>query len=178
MVYKLIDKYYKNYPALREILITHSQSVKDLALNVAKQHPQWHVDLKIIEEGAMLHDIGIFLCNAPKILCTGTHLYIEHGYLGGRILRDENLPLYANIAERHTGSGLTENQIREQNLPLPHQNFLPLSLEEKIICYADKFFSKTHLNEKNSIEKIQKTMDTFGYGARERWNKIASLMES
>ena len=48
------------------------------------------------------------------------------------------------FAKRHTGAGLTKKEIIEQELPLPQQDFLPETTEEKLICYADKFFSKTH----------------------------------
>jgi hypothetical protein len=30
-----------------------------------------------------------------------------------------------------------------QQLPLPARDMFPLSVEERLICYADKFFSKT-----------------------------------
>ena len=95
----------------------------------------------------MLHDIGIIYCNAPKIYCNGPHKYIEHGYLGAELLRAEGFPKHALVAERHTGTGITIEQVEREELPIPERDYCPQSLEEKIICYADKFYSKSHLGE-------------------------------
>ena len=64
----VIDKYYPLDNELRHILLTHSRSVAHLALALAKQHAELQLDLQFIEEAAMLHDIGIVLCNAPLYL--------------------------------------------------------------------------------------------------------------
>jgi uncharacterized protein len=47
------------------------------------------------------------------------------------------------VAERHTGAGISLDTILRHNLPLPHRDLVPQTLEQKIICCADKFFSKT-----------------------------------
>ena len=47
------------------------------------------------------------------------------------------------MAERHTGAGISLDTIVQHNLPLPRRNLVPVTLTEKIICCADKFFSKT-----------------------------------
>ena len=71
------------------------------------------------------------------------------------MLRNEGFPLHARVCERHTGAGLSAEDIISENLPLPHQDFLPETIEEKAICYADKFFSKSrNLREEKPIEKI------------------------
>ena len=88
----------------------------------------------------MLHDIGIGQCDAPGIHCHGTHLYIEHGYLGAELLRAEGLPRHALVCERHTGMGLSREMIEERGWPLPCRDMRPVTLEEKLVCYADKFF--------------------------------------
>ena len=92
----LIDKYYADSPELRHILLTHSRQVADRALEIVARHQEWVesgvVDPQFVEEAAMLHDIGIIYCNAPKIYCMGSHHYIEHGYLGAELLRREGLP--------------------------------------------------------------------------------------
>lgn len=64
------------------ILVIHSRSVADKALAIARMHPEMNLDLTFVEEAAMLHDIGIFRCNAPDIDCHGDAEYICHGYLG------------------------------------------------------------------------------------------------
>ena len=110
----------------------------------------------------MLHDIGIFKCDAAGIQCFGTEPYICHGRIGAELLRSEGFPRHARVCERHTGAGITKAQIIAQNLPLPQQDFLPETMEEKVICYADKFFSKTHLDREKTIEQAEKSLSKFG----------------
>ena len=67
----IVAKYYPDNTPLRTILVTHSQSVARMAMDVARRHPELAADETFLYEAAILHDIGIFLCNAPGICCTG-----------------------------------------------------------------------------------------------------------
>lgn len=158
----IIDKYYPEENELRRILMIHSRSVADKALAIAEAHPELHIDKQFVEEAAMLHDIGIFRTNAPSIQCFGTEPYICHGTIGAQLMREEGFPQHALVCERHTGSGLSLLEIERQNLPVPHHDMLPLSLEEKLICYADKFFSKTHLDRERTVEQARNSLLKFG----------------
>ena len=171
----IINKYYADNEPLRKLLIKHSKQVTDRALKIVDNHPELHIDRAFVEQAAMLHDIGIFMCNAPGIHCRGEHHYIEHGYLGAEILRGEGLPDHALVCERHTGTGLSRKMIKEQKLPLPDRDMKPVSIEEQIICYADKFFSKTNLSKPHSIDKIRKDMARFGkenLDTFDKWHKL------
>lgn len=174
---KIIDKYYSGDGDLRTILIIHSQSVAHKALQIVSLHPELNLDREFIEEAAMLHDIGIIKTDAPGIKCFGTEPYICHGILGAEMLRQEGLPRHARVCERHTGAGLSLNEIVSQNLPLPHQDFLPETLEEQVICYADKFFSKTHLDREKSIEKAEKSIAKFGEEGLARFKQWEKMFE-
>ena len=174
---KLIDKYYAASPELRHVLLTHSRQVADRALAIVDRHPEWTVDREFVEEAAMLHDIGIIFCNAPKIHCVGEHAYIEHGYLGAELLRQEGLPKHALVAERHTGTGITVEQVEREELPIPIRDYCPQSLEEKIICYADKFFSKSHLGEEMDLTKVKANIWKYGHDAIVRWEELVALCE-
>ena len=174
---KIIDKYYSGDGDLRTILIIHSQSVARKALQIVSLHPELNLDREFIEEAAMLHDIGIIKTDAPGIKCFGTEPYICHGILGAEMLRQEGLPRHARVCERHTGAGLSLNEIVSQNLPLPHQDFLPETLEEQVICYADKFFSKTHLDREKSIEKTEKSIAKFGEEGLARFKQWEKMFE-
>ncbi len=176
MVYELIDKYYHDLPELRHILVTHSEQVRDRSLRIIDLHPEWEVDRNFVAEAAMLHDIGILYCNAPKIYCTGAHAYIEHGFLGAELLRKEGLPRHALVAERHTGSGISIEQVIRESLPVPERDYIPVSLEEKIICYADKFYSKSHLGEEVELSKIRYNIWKYGHDAILRWDSLSELM--
>ena len=158
----IINKYYPEDNELRHILLVHSRAVADKALAIADRHPELSLDRQFIEEAAMLHDIGIVRCNAPGIQCFGTEPYICHGRIGADMLRAEGFPRHARVCERHTGAGITCSQIIAQKLPLPQQDFLPETMEEKVICYADKFFSKSHLDEEKTIEQAIASLSKFG----------------
>lgn len=176
----LIDKYYATSPELQNILLAHSMQVRDRALKIVDAHPEWtesgEVDRDFVEEAAMLHDIGIIYCNAPKIFCVGTHTYIEHGYLGAELLRKEGLPKHALVAERHTGTGITMDQVIREHLPIPIRDYCPISLEEKIVCYADKFYSKGHIGDTVDIKKIRQQIWKYGHDAIVRWDTLVAIM--
>ena len=173
----IIDKYYADDNQLRHILLTHSRAVADFALRVADRHPELHIDRQFVEEAAMLHDIGIFRCDAPGICCHGTEPYICHGRIGAMLLREEGYPRHARVCERHTGAGLTLDDIVTQQLPLPRQSFLPETIEERLICYADKFFSKTRLDREKTFEQAVGSLMKFGAAGVDRfrqWHQIFS----
>lgn len=167
----IIDKYYPEDNSLKKILLTHSRSVADKALAIAAKHPELNLDTVFLEEAAMLHDIGIFQCDADGICCHGTHPYISHGYLGALLLRHEGYPLHALVCERHTGAGISLKQIIDQQLPIPHRDMLPLSMEEKVICFADKFFSKTRLDREKTVEEAFRSVSKFGEEGAIRFQK-------
>lgn len=173
----LIDKYYPEDNELRHILINHSQSVARKALQIVSSHPELHLEAQFVEEAAMLHDLGIFRTDAPGIQCFGSEPYICHGRLGAEILRKEGYERHARVCERHTGAGITCKEIIAQGLPLPHQDFLPETMEEKVICYADKFFSKTHLDREKSIEKAEKSLAKFGEDGVMRFREWERMFE-
>ena len=178
---KIIDHYYAP-GKLRDILMVHSRKVADKAIKICNTS-----EIKpFIEAAAMLHDIGIIRCDAAGIECYGKEPYICHGRIGAQMLREdahlfgiskEEIEPYARVCERHTGAGLAKQQIIDQSLPLPHQDFLPETLEEQIICYADKFFSKTHPEIEKPYERALKSIEKFGEEGAERfkrWHEIFS----
>ena len=75
----IIDKYYPADDELRRVLLLHSRQVADRCLLIVKKHKELPVDVQFLEEAAMLHDIGIYQCDAPSIHCHGTEPYIKHG---------------------------------------------------------------------------------------------------
>ena len=167
-VLDLIDKYYPQDNV-------HSRSVADKALWIAGKHPELNLDTVFLEEAAMLHDIGIFLTHAPGIQCFGTEPYICHGYLGAGLVRKEGFPRHALVCERHTGAGLSLKDIMDQKLPVPHREMLPVSMEEQVICFADKFFSKTHLDREKTVEGARKSIAKYGDEGLQRFNNWCKL---
>lgn len=172
----IIDKYYSDNQKLKEILLAHSRAVANKALEIADRHPELMLDRQFLEEASMLHDVGIFLTDAPAIYCYGKHPYICHGYLGSELLSGLGYPRHALVCERHTGAGLSLESILKQNLPVPHRDMLPQTNEEIVICFADKFFSKTSLDKEKSVDKAIKSLSKFGDEGVERFKKWCEIL--
>lgn len=172
---EILLHYYDEASEAWRILLSHSRSVSAKALQLAGDHPEMNLDTSFIAEAAMLHDIGIFLCYAPEIDCHGSHDYICHGYLGAELLRQEGYPRHALVCERHTGTGLTLDEIVGRNLPLPRRDLCPVSLEEQLICFADKFFSKTNLEKEKPVDKIRKSLSKYGEASVSRFDGFCKL---
>lgn len=170
----IIDKYCTS-DGQKHILLVHSRAVADKALEIARRHPEWNADEAFIEEAALLHDIGIAKVDAPAIECHGTEPYICHGILGAEMLRSEGMERHALVCERHTGTGLTLQQIVGQGLPLPHRDMQPKSIEEQIICFADKFFSKTRLDTEKTVGQARRSLEKFGTEGLERFDQWCKM---
>ena len=172
---EIIKKYYQEESDLYKILLDHSFAVADKALFIARIHHELNLDNAFIYEAAMLHDIGIFKTNSPDIFCYGEFPYICHGYLGSDLLMKDGFPRHALVCERHTGTGLSLDAIVKNNLPVPRRNMLPESMEEQLICFADKFFSKTRVDKEKPIEKIRKSLSKYGDNSVKRFDKWCKL---
>ena len=182
------------------MLLHHSRQVCTRALQIVDRHPELGANRALVEAGAMLHDIGIFRTDAPGIHCHGTAHYLLHGIIGAQLLREEaellrqkaehegstssqqeeDATFYealARICERHTGTGLTRQVIAQRGLPMPDQDLLPETIEEQIICYADKFYSKSHLERERSIAQTIASLEKFGDAGVEKFRYWTELFE-
>lgn len=147
-----------------EILMIHGRMVAGKALAACaavNADPDTH---RLVIEAAYLHDIGVCKVSAPDIGCHGPEPYIRHGVLGRALLEAEGLMKHALICERHTGVGISGVDIERQKLPLPIRELCPETLAERIICYADLFYSKNpgRLEQEKSVDKIRKKLTQFG----------------
>jgi HD superfamily phosphodiesterase len=179
--FEIIHRHYDPASELYRVLVTHSVLVARKAREIACAYEErletgerGAVDHEFLLEAAMLHDIGIGRCRAPEILCAGSEPYVRHGVAGREILEAEGLPRHALVCERHTGAGITAEEVRAGRLPLPERDYLPLSLEERIICVADKFYSKTPVKlwKEKSLAKIEKSLSEHGPAPLERWRAL------
>lgn len=160
----MLEKYYRPGTQAHFYLVEHGKAVAGKSLEIAARLSDLNPDCRFIEEAALLHDIGIFLTDLPKIGCTGLHPYISHGYLGRDLLEKEGLTSHALVCERHVGTGLTGDDITRNLFPLPIRDMRPQSIEEKIICFADKFFSKDekYLTVARPVETVRKMIRRYG----------------
>lgn len=176
--FEILARYYSPSERSHEVIVVHSvlvaQLAEEIALAYLARDGAVQLDLAFLREAALLHDIGIGACSAPAIGCHGHEEYIRHGIIGREILEREGLPRHALVCERHTGSGIRREEVRAQGLPLPDRDFLPESVEEKIICVADKFYSKSPKNlwRKQSLSSIDSRMARWGEGPEERWDAL------
>lgn len=112
----------------QETVIRHVEAVSALAVEIAEtcRKRGYDVDVKLVGIGALLHDIG-----------RGKTHSVHHAVLGAEIATSLGLPLsVVSIIKRHVGGGITASEA--QKLGWPRDIYVPLTLEEKIVSYADK----------------------------------------
>ena len=129
-------------------IINHQLAVMRKARDIAYNITKTSIDINLILIGAIMHDIG-------RVKSHG----LEHAAIGGDIIRQLGYPdELARIAETHSLGGFTEQEARILNLP--PRDYMPRTIEEKIVCLADKFISGS---DKVSIEKrFQRWIEKYG----------------
>jgi uncharacterized protein len=171
----ILHKYLDAHKGLYEIVYDHSKKVADKAVSIALKHPELHSDLTFLKEASMLHDIGVFKTYAPNVRCFGTLPYLCHGYLGREILDAEGLTMHALVCERHVGTGLTLDEIVDRDLPLPHRDMIPLSINEQIICFSDLFFSKSKPEMERTPKEVRCSLEKYGSRGLDRFDAWCKL---
>jgi len=163
--FKIIHTYIPPDSSLYKIYLPHVSLVTAKALRLAQNLHLSPEQQRFIEEAAMLHDIGIIEVKPYRLMDHHGNLpYICHAPAGRAILEREGLPRHALIAERHIGVGISKHEILEHNLPLPPRDMLAESIEEKVISWADLFFSKTpqQLWHEKSLSEVQEHVRRYG----------------
>ncbi|MGQ9460069.1 MAG: TIGR00295 family protein [Candidatus Bathyarchaeaceae archaeon] len=131
-------------------VIVHCKAVSTLAVKIAKacERKGLNVDIKLVQVGALLHDIGR----------SKTH-NVDHVVVGAEIARSLNLPeSVVSIIERHAGGGITIDEARR--LGWPAKSYSPQTLEEKIVTYADKLIEGSRrVQIERTIEKLSQELD-------------------
>lgn len=159
-----------------QIFIQHGIAVSRLSLDAAKNVKNLNPDLNLIFQGGLTHDIGSIFTYAPGIDCYGNAPYIQHGLLGARLMEQHGFTKLASICKTHIGTGFTKEEIAEKKLPLPVMDFIPHTIEEKCIAWADKFYSKTpgKLFYRKSLDDIEKKLETYSADKKDiflSWNE-------
>lgn len=109
-------------------VIEHCRTVSRFAVKIAKAFHKrgFDVDVYLVEVSGLLHDIGR----------SKTHT-VDHGVVGSDIARSFHLPSsVVRIIERHVGGGVPKEEAKQLGWPV--RDYLPKTLEEKIVCYSDK----------------------------------------
>jgi uncharacterized protein len=161
-VLDILFDHYRKGSTLADQLLRHSELVRDASVALCEHVSHLKPDKEFVAEAAMLHDIGIYQTDRPEIGCRGQHPSIRHGVIGRQILEQYGLKAHALVCERHVGAGICATQIEVRQLPLPRRDMLPISIEEVIVCYADKFYSKTRGAVPHSLEGVISRVESYG----------------
>ncbi|MFA5509138.1 MAG: HDIG domain-containing metalloprotein [Vulcanimicrobiota bacterium] len=167
-VKSLVQREYPEAEPARPIFLAHSQAVAELAWQIACRVGARE---QFVLEAAWLHDIGIRYTRAPGIGCHGSEPYLRHGVIGREICEAEGLHEHALVCERHVGTGLTASEILAQKLPLPPRDMLCRTQEERIVCYADQFFSKSTPGAL-SLDEVRRRVARHGEAPLERFESM------
>ncbi len=159
-------------PNLWKVFFVHSVLVAQFSLQIAERLGLNQETKKFIEEAALLHDIGIGKVSMDKDNSQNKPPYIQHGLLGEEILQNLGYPLHAAVCRNHIGVGLTQEIILRNKLPLPAEDMCPSTLSEKIITYADLFFSKSNIYYKRSFPEVEAKIRSY---AQEQLEKLREL---
>ena len=111
-----------------ERIVTHCKTVAQVAMVIVDEFKRRgkRVDSDVVLAGALLHDIG-----RTKIQT------VRHGFQGSEMLREEGVDdRVVEVVRRHVGAGLSADEARKHGLP--DFDYIPTTLEEKIVCFADK----------------------------------------
>ena len=169
----LLKKHSTDENAFKAVL-AHSRTVQKKALETAEAIKRRNTDIKIdtdfIKTACILHDIGRFKYPPGRDS-------IKHGLAGAELLRREGLnEEYARVCERHLGAGIPKEDVEKRNLPIPPKDYIPETIEEKIIAYADNLSSQNSIcTSKDAVERFTKEI---GSEAGERVKKLHNEIES
>ncbi len=148
-------------------VIEHCLTVRRVALRLAREIERRGVkiDVGLVGDGAIFHDIGR----------ARTH-GIAHGVEGGKILREMGLDRLAPFAENHLGGGIPAEEAAE--LGLPPRDFVPATLEEKVVAYADKLVEGSRVVPfERSVEEFRRKLGE-GHPAVGRLLRLHQEMKS
>jgi len=138
-------------------VINHCKAVRDIAVKIAKKT---NADIKLVKAGALLHDIG-------RSKTHGIHHAVEGVKIAKKLDFSEEL---IRIIETHIGAGITAEEAKK--LGIPERNYIPTSLEEKIVCLAD---SLTDDGCKQTVEsEVEKALSK---GLKEYAIRLVNLYE-
>ncbi len=160
-----IEALHRNYAptaSVFNLVFTHCKIVSDIAVQLAEKSDA-NVDIELVKVGCLLHDIGVYPLFDKSGVEIDASKYITHGIRGERILHKEGFDeRLCRFASHHTGAGITKEQIAQNDLPLPHNDYLAETPEEELVMYADKFHSKTEPPFFNSHKYYSKYVARFG----------------
>ena len=152
----------------KKILVTHCCVVAEIAKEVGinyQNNNRVKLDMGLIEDGALIHDIGWLAVKIGRP--------IEHGEAGYEWMVEKKYPdKLARFCLTHVGVGFSKEEVEELGLD-KNLNHMPETVEEKIVAYSDNFTSKgndvLYWNEEKYVDE---KMKKYGLGQFERWKQM------
>ena len=149
-------------------VIAHCIGVADLAKQTAEtlRAKGFEVDVDLVEVGALLHDLGRAKTHA-----------VNHAVVGAEMAQTLRLPEpVVSIIKRHVGGGITTDEA--EALGWPKDNYMPTTLEEKIVSYADKLVETSErVPVEATIEKFrERNLEDAAERVRAIHDEIAQLV--
>ncbi|HEU4914111.1 MAG TPA: HD domain-containing protein [Candidatus Saccharimonadales bacterium] len=142
-----IEELHRKYApndAVYNLVYGHCQVVNEIAQWCVSNLPaNEEVDIDLLTNAALLHDIGTYVLFDDDGKVTNKRLYPLHAIFGAKIIADEGVDSHvAQIVETHVLLGLSEKEISEKPWPLPARDYIPGNIEGELLCYADRFHTK------------------------------------
>ncbi|GAA4919222.1 HD domain-containing protein [Streptomonospora salina] len=154
-----------------DLVYTHCRIISTIAAELLSRAPGG-LDPELVRAGSLLHDIGVY-----RLYDRSGQLdyprYVRHGILGRDLLAEQGYPdALGRFCSCHTGVGITREDIRSQDLPIPPDDYVAESDEEELVMFADKFHSKSHPPRLVSPETAAGRMRTFGEDKELRFKSL------
>ncbi len=160
---KILADVYCSGSSTYKVLLVHGLQVAQKSIKILDSMLGIvDIDREFIIEASILHDIGISKTHSKLIDCKGTLPYLCHGVEGRKMLDRRGLYKHGLVCERHVGVGLLSTEIIQMRLPLPCRDMMPISFEEKLICYSDKFFSKRLGDKEKDFNTVLADIQRYG----------------
>jgi uncharacterized protein len=152
-------------------VVLHCKAVAYLAVKTAKacQRKGFNVNVDLVEIGALLHDLGR----------SKTHS-VDHVIAGVELAKTAKLPdSVINIIKSHIGGGITKEEA--DKLGWPKGNYMPITLEEKIVSYADKLVETSNciVPIEITIKKLnEENLEAVADRVRKIHDEVSQIVES
>ncbi len=142
-----IEKLHRKYAPndkVYNLVYGHCQIVCEIALwCVDQMKDSSKVDKDLLRASCLLHDIGTYLFFDEEAKVSNDRMYVQHAILGSKILADEGIDSrICRLVQDHVLMGLSKEEIASRPFPLPNKDYIPDSIEGRLLCYGDRYHSK------------------------------------
>ncbi len=137
-----IHRRYAQSDKVFNLIYEHCQIVAEIAKWCVEQN-KLNVDKDLLEASCLLHDIGTYALFDAEGMDKNEHNYKQHAIFGAALIIEESLDIrIANIVRTHVLMGLSKKEIIDGGFGMPQKDYLPNTIEARLLCYADRFHSK------------------------------------